>query len=302
MSVEGQVEWADDQVRLVRAEEVLRHPNFPRGHETVHGAYATVSRTPLAVLCHHSAGRPREGLDAVDALAKFSIADPKYKVGENGAVVLNKRGKPLWVGGGKGFPGLPYTFVVPGIPTVRDGRVTVYRVWDDQWWTWHTSRAVNKIGVSVCVSGWYASRHDALAPNARERPDPLVMLSLERLVLKYLLPRYGLTPDDLYGHFDFGKPACPGDFIEDWIRRSRGEPGILAPSGDGKVDQRELRTVRQIQEALVVLGFDPGPVDGIWGPLTANGLRAFQSSATITADGVWGPNSERALRSALALA
>lgn len=291
MSVEGQVEWADDQVRLVRAEGVLRHPNFPRGHETVGGQYVNTGRQPEAVIVHHSAGRPREGLDAVDAIAGFSIGDPKY---------AERGGKVRWVGGGKGFPGVPYTFVVPGIPTVRDGRVTVYRVWDDGWWTWHTSKAINRRGVGVCVSGWYASRHDALAPSARERPDPLVTLAVERLCTKYLLPRYGLSTEDLYGHFDFGKPACPGDFLEDWIRRTRGEAGILAPSSDSARDPRELRGARQIQIALVELGYDPGTVDGAWGPRTANALRAFQAAAKITPDGIWGPQTERAMRQALA--
>jgi len=35
-----------------------------------------------------------------------------------------------------------------------------------------------------------------------------------------------------------------------------------------------IRSVRDLQGALVALGFAPGPVDGVWGPRTAGALRA----------------------------
>lgn len=47
---------------------------------------------------------------------------------------------------------------------------------------------------------------------------------------------------------------------------------------------------RRIQEALHRLGYDPGPVDGIFGPLTRAAVRRFQqdigakSTGVLTAD------------------
>ena len=42
---------------------------------------------------------------------------------------------------------------------------------------------------------------------------------------------------------------------------------------------------RTVQEALAEKGFDPGPVDGMWGPKTKAALMKFQESAGLTASG-----------------
>lgn len=58
--------------------------------------------------------------------------------------------------------------------------------------------------------------------------------------------------------------------------------------------------VRTIQRSLKSLGFDPGPIDGVTGPLTRHAIRNFQISAKIGVDGIYGPQTDRALREALA--
>ena len=44
--------------------------------------------------------------------------------------------------------------------------------------------------------------------------------------------------------------------------------------------------VRDLQEALKVLGFDPGPVDGVFGAQTESAVKNFQQAREIPADGV----------------
>lgn len=44
-------------------------------------------------------------------------------------------------------------------------------------------------------------------------------------------------------------------------------------------------TTRMVQEALVEKGFDPGPVDGMWGSRTKAAVMKFQESAGLTANG-----------------
>lgn len=46
--------------------------------------------------------------------------------------------------------------------------------------------------------------------------------------------------------------------------------------------------VRDVQEALKALNFDPGPIDGVFGAQTESAVRAFQQAKEIPVDGVVG--------------
>jgi C1A family cysteine protease len=49
--------------------------------------------------------------------------------------------------------------------------------------------------------------------------------------------------------------------------------------------------VTRLQSALAQLGFDPGPIDGIFGPLTEAAVRGYQSSRSLLVDGIVGPQT-----------
>lgn len=50
-----------------------------------------------------------------------------------------------------------------------------------------------------------------------------------------------------------------------------------------------------IQQKLIDAGFDPGPVDGVWGQKTLDAVVAFQKAKGLTPDGIVGPVTRKAL-------
>jgi hypothetical protein len=68
---------------------------------------------------------------------------------------------------------------------------------------------------------------------------------------------------------------------------------------DDTPTETDLFTVEGYQEALRVLGFDPGPIDGIAGPRTRAAAEAFQRAEGLTVDGVVGPQTRARLRERL---
>lgn len=301
------VEWEGKRTRLVK---LIGLPTRGAGYKRIskrHVQYAVI---------HQSDGPFTRGVKAPLGIARFHTADPVYKRDASGKLVYRKvRGKlkPWWIGGGRAWPGAGYTFCVPAFPDVVDGKFVVYRLHDDDVWSWHTGAAYNKHGVGICVAGMYRSRHDPNNDDAHIGPDPTAMVALEELTLDYLLPRYGIEQADLLGHFDAGKAACPGDFLEQWVRHVRGEefphPSTELVIGEperapaaGELFAGPLKSSKQRQAALHALGYDLGPagVDGVWGNDSKAALLAFQGNEGLVVDGRWGPKTEAAIRRALA--
>src|SRR5215207_2935505 len=68
--------------------------------------------------------------------------------------------------------------------------------------------------------------------------------------------------------------------------------------GAGYADDGGSMRVRQLQRALRHGAYAPGPVDGLYGPLTEGAVRRFQQTDGLTSDGVVGPRTWAALRTA----
>lgn len=119
----------------------------------------------------------------------------------------------------------------------------------------------------------------------------------------------------------------PGGPINDRIPRGVGVPrpprpvGVAGPAGLSGYAARDLgrvtiegraylvgpalkrgirsRAVEQLQADLRTLGYDPGPVDGIYGPQTAEGVEDFQTARELAVDGIVGPETRTELRTAM---
>ena len=71
--------------------------------------------------------------------------------------------------------------------------------------------------------------------------------------------------------------------------------GILTPEGLRALRERAY-WVAQVQEVLVALGYEAGPVDGRWGALTAQAYAAFLADAGLPTTSILTPEGLRALR------
>ena len=79
---------------------------------------------------------------------------------------------------------------------------------------------------------------------------------------------------------------------------------LSTPEGDGSnavpesppVDPVRVEQVKALQRQLGVLGFDPGPVDGRYGPQTTDAVKNLQEVSGLRPDGIVGPLTAEVLR------
>jgi peptidoglycan hydrolase-like protein with peptidoglycan-binding domain len=45
------------------------------------------------------------------------------------------------------------------------------------------------------------------------------------------------------------------------------------------------KDMKAVQEALKTKGYDPGPIDGVWGPKTSSAVKAFQKAERLPVTG-----------------
>ena len=85
--------------------------------------------------------------------------------------------------------------------------------------------------------------------------------------------------------------------------------GIVGNNTWGAIDKAQSiirvgstgETVRYLQESLTKLGYNPGPIDGIFGPKTDVAVRSFQKSKGLVVDGIVGNKTWAAIDKALKL-
>lgn len=73
----------------------------------------------------------------------------------------------------------------------------------------------------------------------------------------------------------------------------------MTPKPTPTLPEYDLSTKTGVQSALAKLGYNPGPIDGIFGPLTVLAIKSFQASHGLDVDGIFGPRTRAALKAAI---
>jgi hypothetical protein len=107
--------------------------------------------------------------------------------------------------------------------------------------------------------------------------------------------RVGVDLRDLYVSLSGTDQGAPVTFFQE-----RGRGPEVSGGGDPAPTVLDLSTVRGIQQGLVALGFDPGPVDGIDGPNTQAAIAAFETANGLDdQDGIATPDTLAAMAAIL---
>ena len=97
--------------------------------------------------------------------------------------------------------------------------------------------------------------------------------------------------------------AVDGRIDDALLERLRAEAPLDTASPERRLARKRLLRsyTRAVQDGLFDLGFDPGPVDGLIGPLTRKAVRAFQAVAGVDVTGTISPQLLQAINDARGL-
>jgi len=183
----------------------------------------------------------------------------------------------------RGWPTIGYRYVIPS-----DGTLVVCHSMNVASYAQGTSKRPgdeNAEFCSVCLVGDFESP----GHETGEQPTMSQWITLKILFSQHLrlglFPQWNLRPS-LYGHYHFGKPACPGSALQGWVEETR---LVMWPH-----IEYDFELVTERQRALNDAGY-PLSVDGDWGPKSQAALVKFQKDAGIAQTGMWDSETKAAI-------
>jgi hypothetical protein len=185
----------------------------------------------------------------------------------------------------EGLPGVSYTAVVEpsGIGTLcNDVEDETFSQGDAA-----GSGDENALYLAVCYCGNFSGP----GYQGTQEPTDAQMITAHQIwaTCKDL---WGWKNNQLFGHYHFGKPACPGYTLTNLIESVNADKDWADPKYD-------LEEIDGRQGALKELGYYEGEIGGAWSTECRYALTQFQTKAGLTPDGVWGPKTNAAVLAAL---
>ena len=185
----------------------------------------------------------------------------------------------------KGLPGISYTMVCE-----QSGDLFLVNDIEDKTFSQGDASKPedeNALYMGICFCGNFSGP----GYQGTQEPTTAQMNTAEK-IWKTCKGLWGWKNDRLFGHYHFGKPACPGFSLTHFIE-------TINADKDWKDLEFDLSETEGRQGALSRLGYWTGPIDGKWRPECRLALTQFQKKVGLNPDGVWGPNTDSAIRTAL---
>ena len=184
---------------------------------------------------------------------------------------------------GKGVQTISYTWSIE-----KDGRIILCNDFKSKTWSQGTRDIAgdeNALYMSVCFCGEFRGKgHDkgSFGPTEPQMQSGMLLWRVCRNYFKW-------SKAEIKGHFDFGKPACPGLILEGMITSMR--HGI-------EENEISFESPKGRQALLNHMGANL-VVDGLWGAKSTAALKAFQSKYKLVPDGIWGKKTEAVINELL---
>lgn len=291
------------------ANQLPVHKNYPHGTDVVkpngkraipaNWCYGKRGGPVKKAFVHQTAGSYQKGFRGVLNTASFIVRDPSYF----------DDGK--WRGDGRGWPAMCYSYYFPHEPELTpEGKLIVFKCRPDDSKSWHTG-GHNHEAIALGFQGYFRSRHMGRF-KARKgdtnngNPSQAQQKALASSWAEYFKPTFGLTDDDVFGHFEAKHPkaACPGDWLEQWVVNTRSgqtaeldQPGLEREPFEVPFEVPgavQLDTWERRQGALLLLGYDLGAygpkkngVDGDPGLKTRAAIEGVEAAFGLKVDGVY---------------
>lgn len=182
---------------------------------------------------------------------------------------------------GRGWNGIAYNWLVDEDGIVYHGRGPGI--------VGGATRGYNSTTESICFTGWGGNE----IPQAAQESLKWLVDHLQRAALSSLWVKR---------HRDFASTSCPGDWLANWVAtgmhvEAAVDVGAVLRYLAALHRQVKLRplarwrrsrgdAVKVVQQRLKAIGYDPGPIDGMFGPMTQKAVRSFQTAGYFKPTGV----------------
>jgi Putative peptidoglycan binding domain len=174
-----------------------------------------------------------------------------------------------------GTPGAPYLYINVNVMLRSEG-LAVFNIFVEL----NQDASLKTDGSLATVSTWNVGVTGSVGKQRLSDIRNFVRDSVDNFINAYLSvnprPAPSVTPSTRHPRVESEKPP-----LRSYL--DLGRPSSPTPPAEPASPRRDL--VRQVQERLQIVGFNPGTIDGTMGPQTQQALRWFQNTKGLRSTG-----------------